>query len=34
MGGGTMNRDTLLFQVSLIWLALVVAGCAYVLLAL
>jgi hypothetical protein len=29
-----MNRDTLLFRVSLIWLAIVAAGCAYVLLQL
>jgi hypothetical protein len=34
MSGGAMNRDTLLFRVSLIWLAIVVAGCAYVLLQL
>jgi hypothetical protein len=34
MGGGTMDGDTLLYRVSLMWLAIVVAGCAYVLLQL
>jgi hypothetical protein len=34
MGGGTMDRDTLPFRVSLIWLAIVAAGCVYVLLKL
>ena len=34
MGGGTMNRDTLLFRASLIWLAVLTAGCVYVLLTL
>jgi hypothetical protein len=33
-GAGTMDRDTLLFRVSLIWLAVVAAGCVYVLLKL
>jgi hypothetical protein len=32
MGGGTMNRDTLAFRASLIWLAVLTAGCVYVLL--
>jgi hypothetical protein len=32
--GGTMNRDTLLFRVSLIWLAILMAGCVYLLLTL
>jgi hypothetical protein len=31
MGGGTMDRDTLLFRASLMWLAIVTAGCVYVL---
>jgi hypothetical protein len=31
VGGGTMSRDTLLYRVSLIWLAIVTAGCVYVL---
>jgi hypothetical protein len=34
MGGGTMDRDTLLFRVSLIWLAVLTAGVVYVLLTL
>jgi hypothetical protein len=34
MGGGTMDRDTLLFLVSLIWLAVLTAGVVYVLLTL
>jgi hypothetical protein len=34
MGGGTMDRDTLLLRISLIWLAVLTAGCVYVLLAL
>jgi hypothetical protein len=34
MGGGTMSRDTLLFRVSLIWLAVLTAGCVYMLLTL
>jgi hypothetical protein len=34
MGGGTMNRDTLLFRAWLIWLAVLTAGCVYVLLRL
>jgi hypothetical protein len=32
MGGDSMDRGTLLFRVSLIWLAIVSAGCVYVLL--
>jgi hypothetical protein len=32
VGGGTMDRDTLLLRVSLIWLAVLAAGCVYVLL--
>jgi hypothetical protein len=34
MGGGTMSRDTLLYRVSLIWLAVLTAGCVYMLLTL
>ena len=34
MGGGTMKRDTMLFRVSLIWLAVMAAGCVYVLVTL
>jgi hypothetical protein len=34
MSGGIMNRDTLLFRVSLIWLAVLTAGVVYVLLTL
>jgi hypothetical protein len=34
MGGGTMDRDTLLLRVSLIWLAIVTVGCLYVLFTL
>jgi hypothetical protein len=33
-GRSTMDRDTLLFRVSLIWLAIIAAGCVYVLLKL
>jgi hypothetical protein len=31
MGGGGMDRDTLLVRASLIWLAIVTAECVYVL---
>jgi hypothetical protein len=34
MGADAMNRDTLLYRVWLIWLAVLIAGCAYVLLQL
>jgi hypothetical protein len=34
MGGGTMHRDTLIFRASLIWLAIVVTGCIFMLLML
>jgi hypothetical protein len=34
MGGDAMDRNTLLFRISLIWLAIVAAGCVYVLLKL
>jgi hypothetical protein len=33
-GGGTMKRDTLLFRISLIWLAIIAAGGIYLLLTL
>ena len=32
--GAAMTRDTLLFRISLIWLAIVASGCVYVLLRL
>jgi hypothetical protein len=34
MGGGTMDRDTLLVRASPIWLAVLTAGCVYMLLTL
>jgi hypothetical protein len=34
MSGGIMNRDKLLYRASLIWLAVLTAGCVYVLLTL
>jgi hypothetical protein len=34
MSGGIMNRDTLYYRASLIWLAVLTAGLVYVLLTL
>lgn len=34
LGGGAMDRDTLLLRVSLIWLAIVKVGCLYMLFTL
>jgi hypothetical protein len=34
LGGGAMDRDTLLLRVSLIWLAIVTVGCLYMLFTL